>query len=100
MSTEATFREEDVFGDDIKIIAQDLDIPYHRTRIPSGSADTWAPSGLVYWNGSLFFAGLRGQALYEAKIVGGNKLELFTHFKNEFGRIRTVSLGKTDFYIF
>lgn len=65
--------------------------------IQSGSQDTWAPSGLAFWNGSLFFAGLRGEALYEAKIGNDNKLSLKAHFKKEFGRLRTVVLGPDDY---
>ena len=65
--------------------------------IQSGSKDTWAPSGMIYWNGSLFFSGLRGEALYEAKITKENKLNLITHFKQRFGRIRAVVLGADGF---
>ncbi len=65
--------------------------------IQSGSKDTWAPSGMKYWNGSLFFSGLRGEALYEAKISKENKLNLITHFKQRFGRIRAVVLGADGF---
>ena len=67
--------------------------------IQSGSEDTWAPSGMIYWSGSLFFSGLRGEALYEAKITKENKLNLITHFKQRFGRIRAVVLG-TDGFIY
>lgn len=65
--------------------------------IQSGSQDTWAPSGMMYWEGSLFFSGLRGEALYEAKILSDNRLELTNHFKQEFGRIRAVVLGQDGF---
>ena len=65
--------------------------------LQSGSRDTWAPAGLIYWDGSLFFAGLKGEALYEAKIKKDNKLTLTAHFKNEFGRIRAVALGQDRF---
>lgn len=65
--------------------------------IQSGSKDTWAPSGMAYWNGSLFFSGLRGEALYEARINNGNKIVLTSHFKEEFGRIRAVVLGTDGF---
>jgi len=58
--------------------------------INSGSNDTWAPSGAVYYEGKIFFAGLRGEALYEFNIATKN---LTPHFKNEFGRIRDVALG-------
>jgi glucose/arabinose dehydrogenase len=57
--------------------------------INSGS-DTWAPAGAAFINGSIFFAGLRGQALYEYKI---NEQRLIEHFKNQYGRLRDVVLG-------
>src|SRR3989338_3244669 len=59
--------------------------------IQNGS-DTWAPAGLAYLDGSLFFAGLRGQTLFEGKI-NGEKLNLIKHFEKEFGRIRDVIVG-------
>lgn len=66
--------------------------------IESGTNDTWAPSGMAYYKNSLFFVGLRGQALYQAKIVLGNKLDLSAHFKNEYGRLRTVSMGPDNYF--
>lgn len=66
--------------------------------IQSGSDDTWAPSGTIYWDGSIFFSGLRGEALYEAEITEGNNLELKTHFKEEFGRIRAVVVGPDNYF--
>jgi len=65
--------------------------------IQSGSTDTWAPAGLVYLNGSLFFGGLRGESLYRAEILAGDKVNLKEHFKNEFGRIRAVVLGPDNY---
>ena len=65
--------------------------------LESGKQDTWAPSGMAYYDGSLYFAGLRGSALYKAKIVEGNKLELKEYFKKEYGRIRAVVLGPDNF---
>lgn len=58
--------------------------------IESGKSDTWAPSGLAFLDGKLYFGGLRGSALYEYDILKGKLTE---HFKNEFGRIRDVILG-------
>lgn len=58
-------------------------------KIQSGS-NTWAPAGAAFYNGSLYFGGLRGQALFE---VNTSTLELKEHFKGEFGRIREVVLG-------
>jgi aldose sugar dehydrogenase len=62
-------------------------------KLHSGEANTWAPSGIIYWDNSLFFVGLRGEALYEVRLEGDSVLELKTHFKNVFGRLRNVSLG-------
>lgn len=64
--------------------------------IQSGPAVTWAPAGIAYWNGSLFFGGLRGEALYQAQI-SGQTVSLTTHFYQEFGRIRAVTLGPDGF---
>lgn len=55
----------------------------------SGS-DTWAPAGAAYHNVSIYFGGLRGQALFQFKI---DTSELKVHFKGQFGRIRDVVLG-------
>jgi len=65
--------------------------------LESGGNDTWAPASLAYLKGSLFFGGLRGEALYQAKIKEGNTLEIVEHFKKEFGRIRTVRVGPDGF---
>jgi len=59
--------------------------------INSGPNDTWAPSGAAYRDGKIFFAGLRGQALYEYAIDDNR---LMAHFKGEFGRIRNVVVGQ------
>ncbi|OGE44400.1 hypothetical protein A3B45_03955 [Candidatus Daviesbacteria bacterium RIFCSPLOWO2_01_FULL_39_12] len=55
----------------------------------SGS-QTWAPAGITFVDGSLFFAGLRGQTLFEYNI---SENKLTEHFKGQFGRIRDVVLG-------
>jgi len=59
----------------------------------SGATTTWAPSGMAYLNGSLFFGGLRGQALYEAVLSGNTVTGVKEHFKGQFGRLREVVLG-------
>ena len=61
-------------------------------KLQSGST-TWAPAGVAYYNGSLFFGGLRGQALFQLNI---NTIQLKEHFKGEFGRIRDVVLGPDE----
>lgn len=59
----------------------------------SSGDDTWAPASIAYLNGSLFFGGLKGEALYEAVLDGERITKLKVHFKGEFGRIRTVKVG-------
>lgn len=69
--------------------------------INSGPDETWAPSGLAFLpnstrsveSGSLFFAGLRGETLYEAKLNGDKVVELKRHFAKQFGRLRNVSVS-------
>ncbi len=67
--------------------------------VQSGTNETWAPAGATFWNGSIFFSGLRGESLYEAKILDVNKVSLNIHFRQEFGRIRAVVLGP-DGYLY
>jgi len=54
--------------------------------------ETWAPAGAVFYNNSLFFGGLKGQALFELKVENGNAI-ITKHFFGEFGRIRDVIVG-------
>lgn len=60
--------------------------------ILNSSSDTWAPSGTAYLNHSIFFTGLRGQALYEA-VIQDTHVTLKEHLKGEVGRIREVIVG-------
>lgn len=59
----------------------------------SGPTTTWAPSGAVFVGSSLFFTGLKGEALYEAIIKNNEVVEFKEHLKNQFGRLREVVLG-------
>jgi glucose/arabinose dehydrogenase len=63
------------------------------TPVLNSGSDTWAPSNLQFINGSLFFTGLRGQALYEVKLKGTSISPLIAHFKNKYGRLRVLKLG-------
>ncbi len=65
--------------------------------IQSGPNETWAPAGIAFFDGSLFFGGLRGESLYEAKIIESSKVPLKVHFRQEFGRIRAVVFGPDGF---
>ena len=59
----------------------------------SGDDYTWAPGGVIFWDGSIFFTGLRGSAVYEAKLEGGDVADFLIHFREDFGRIRTIREG-------
>ncbi len=65
--------------------------------IHSGPNETWAPSGAAFVDGSIFFVGLRGSALYQAKLNGSNVENLTKHFDGEYGRLRGVRLGPDGF---
>ena len=66
--------------------------------LQSGPDTTWAPASALFYDGSIFFGGLKGEALYEATIDGGGELELFTHLLHAYGRIRTVTMGPDGFF--
>jgi glucose/arabinose dehydrogenase len=59
----------------------------------SGPTTVWAPGSAAIAKTSLFFGGLRGQALFEGVIDNGKITEVKEHFKGEFGRIREVVVG-------
>ncbi|MBI2851931.1 MAG: PQQ-dependent sugar dehydrogenase [Chloroflexi bacterium] len=63
--------------------------------IHSGTA-TWAPSGMAFANGSLFFAGLRGQSLFQFT-PDDPQAGLRRHLQDRFGRLRDVVLGPDGF---
>jgi glucose/arabinose dehydrogenase len=63
--------------------------------IQSGETVTWAPAGAIYYQGSIFFAGLRGKALFEYDIV---EKSLKKHFEGRFGRIRAVAIGPDGYF--
>lgn len=54
---------------------------------------TWAPAGAAYTNGSIYFAGLRGETLYEARIQNSSVTGLEKHWQNRYGRLRAAELG-------
>ncbi len=58
--------------------------------IHSGTTKTWAPAGLVFSEGKLYFTGLRGQTLYRFDPLIRKLDELH---KGEYGRLRALSLG-------
>lgn len=74
-----------------------LEIPF----LHSGTS-TWAPSGAIVVGNSLFFAGLRGGAIFElnlkTKSLKQSLSSIKKHFENQFGRIRTIALGPDGFF--
>jgi glucose/arabinose dehydrogenase len=49
-----------------------------------------SPSGLAYWQGELWMAGLRGQRLWEIPLDGTKTGDPIAHFSGDYGRLRTV----------
>ncbi len=64
--------------------------------IHSGVDDTWAPSGMAYYEGALYFAGLRGQSLYRYTINTGEIARLYSE---EYGRLRAVTATEDGLYV-
>ena len=63
------------------------------------NTDTWAPASVAVWEDiedRIFFGGLRGEALYETRLVGTSH-EVVEYFKGAYGRIRTVRVGPDGF---
>lgn len=53
----------------------------------------WAPGGMAITGDTLFFSGLRGQALYKAQINNSQLTDFAELLKGKYGRIREVILG-------
>ncbi|MET0980424.1 MAG: PQQ-dependent sugar dehydrogenase [Candidatus Saccharimonadales bacterium] len=64
----------------------------------SGANDTWAPGGLAYADGSLYFTGLRGETLYRAKINSDSTVSLTRYFSGQHGRLRAVAIRNDELY--
>jgi aldose sugar dehydrogenase len=52
--------------------------------------DDASPSGLAYWQGALWMAGLRGERLWEIPLDGASTRDPIAHFRGDYGRLRTV----------
>lgn len=53
--------------------------------------DQASPSGLAYWRGSLWMAGLRGQRLWQIPVTADGSGEPVAHLTEEYGRLRAVA---------
>lgn len=60
----------------------------------SGHEETWAPSGMAYYEGTLYVAGLRGRAIYAFDLESGDYQEKITGY----GRIRDVFIQDQQLY--
>jgi glucose/arabinose dehydrogenase len=49
-----------------------------------------SPSGLAYWQGDLWMAGLRGERLWQIPLDGTKTDDPIAHFRGDYGRLRTV----------
>jgi len=65
--------------------------------LQSGADDTWAPGGITYFKNSLYFAGLRGAALYRVRLKAGKAEKVEMYLREEYGRLRTVQIGPDGF---
>lgn len=60
----------------------------------SGASKAWAPSGIAYAGGKLYFTGLIGASLFQATIMeNGGLTNLRTVISGTYGRIRASVLG-------
>jgi glucose/arabinose dehydrogenase len=55
--------------------------------------DEASPSGLAYWQNSLWMAGLRGERLWEIPVDGTKTGDPIAHFRGDYGRLRTVQVA-------
>lgn len=63
-----------------------------QTPIAHSGSETWAPASAACIGEKIYFGGLRGNTLYEAKLVGENA-NINKHLVGELGRIREVIVG-------
>jgi glucose/arabinose dehydrogenase len=49
-----------------------------------------SPSGLAYWQGELWMAGLRGERLWQIPVDGTDTGDPVAHFEGDYGRLRSV----------
>ncbi len=53
-----------------------------------------SPSGLAYWQGDLWMAGLRGERLWQIPLDGTKAGDPIAHFRGDYGRLRTVVVAR------
>ncbi|MBD3244780.1 MAG: PQQ-dependent sugar dehydrogenase [Candidatus Moranbacteria bacterium] len=65
--------------------------------IQSGQETTWAPAALEIINDKIYFAGLRGSAIYTTQIKKNQLNNLKTFIKDKYGRLRIIKQGPDGF---
>jgi len=66
--------------------------------IHSGQSNTWAPAAAENINNTIYFTGLRGNALYQAQTQEGDITDISKHLTN-YGRLREVEKRNGNLYI-
>ncbi|MAQ77230.1 hypothetical protein CL684_01780 [Candidatus Campbellbacteria bacterium] len=77
------------------------DAPAPNLRYPaigSGPDEVWAPAGLAYHDGYLYFGGLRGEALYRAQVNNGTAINLRRLYAGDYGRLRFTQINNDMLY--
>lgn len=69
-------------------------------RFESGVGYAWAPASALYYDGSIFFGGLRGEAVFEAVLADDQVTSVKAHFLSRFGRIRDIVIGPDGYFYF
>ena len=68
--------------------------------VHSGPDETWAPASLAIAGSDVYFAGLRGESLYQATLQGNGEIgELTAFLRREYGRLRTVRVHEDVVYL-
>jgi glucose/arabinose dehydrogenase len=78
------------------IIRGDEQVQGMASPVAHSGRETWAPSGMAFLDGSLYYAGLRGQSLYRASLENGS-VTVQAHLRRNFGRLRAVVAGPDGF---
>lgn len=63
--------------------------------IQSGDSTTWAPGDTEYYDGSVYFTGLRGEGLYKYNL---ETKSLTKYLDKVYGRLRAITLGPDGFF--
>ena len=58
----------------------------------SGPTTTWAPASIAISGDTIYFVGLRGQALYQTKISGNSVEKITSRWNGQYGRLRAATI--------